>query len=88
MIFIGLWKFRHKLTKKMLAESQKLGEIEKKEGMKSLGLYYTLGRYDIVAIVEAPDEKTAMKAFIRRGEHLATETLVAVPAEEARKLVE
>ena len=88
MIFISLFKFRQKPTKENIAESSKLFEIEKKEGIKYLGIYYTLGRYDSVAIFEAPDEKIAMKAFIRRGEHLATETLVAVPAEEARKLVE
>jgi uncharacterized protein with GYD domain len=88
MIFISLIKNKQKLTKQLLAENQKLFEKEKKEGIKYLGIYYTLGRYDSVAIMEAPDEKTAIKAFIRRGEHLATETLVAVPAEEARKLVE
>jgi uncharacterized protein with GYD domain len=88
MIFISLTKSRQKPTKELLAESQKLFEKEKKEGIKYLGIYYTLGRYDGVSIMEAPDEKTAMKAAIRRGGTLATETLVAVPAEEARKLVE
>jgi uncharacterized protein with GYD domain len=88
MIFISLNKFRQKATKESLAESQKLFEIEKKEGIKYLGTYWTLGRYDSVAIIEASDEKTAMKASIRRGRALAIETLVAVPAEEARKLIE
>ncbi|MGD0329827.1 MAG: GYD domain-containing protein [Nitrososphaeria archaeon] len=88
MIFISLWKNRQKLTKEMIAESLKLGEIEKKEGIKYLGFYYTLGRYDYVAIFEAPDEKAAMKAAMRSGGIGPSETLVAVPAEEARKLVE
>jgi uncharacterized protein with GYD domain len=88
MIFISLIKFRQKQTKEIIAESVKFWEKEKKEGIKLLGLYYTLGRYDGVAIMEAPDEKTAMKATIRVGGRFATETLVAVPAEEARKLVE
>ncbi len=81
-------KNRQKLTKECLAESSKLLEKDKKEGVKYLGFYYTLGRYDLVAIIEAPDEKTAMKVAMRRGEYIATETLVAVPAEEARKLIE
>jgi len=55
MIFITLWKNRQKLTKELIAESLKLGEKEKKEGIKYLGFYYTLGRYDNVAILEAPD---------------------------------
>jgi uncharacterized protein with GYD domain len=81
-------KNKQKVTKETLAESLKRMEKEKKEGVKYLGIYYTLGRYDYVAIMEAPDEKTAMKAAIRRGQDVTTETLVAVPAEEARKLVE
>jgi uncharacterized protein with GYD domain len=87
MIFISLTKTRQKPTKELLAESQKLFEKEKKEGIKYLGMYYILGRYDGVSIMEAPDEKTVMKAAMRRG-FLTSETLVAVPAEEARKLVE
>jgi len=83
-----LCKSRHKQTKEMIAENKKLMEKENKEGVKFLGFYYTLGRYDNVVIIEAPDEKTAMKVAMRRGEHITTETLVAVPAEEARKLIE
>jgi uncharacterized protein with GYD domain len=88
MIFISLIKFRQKLTKEMIDENKKLIEKGKKEGVKFLGMYYTLGRYDAVDIMEAPDEKTAMKVAMASGEHITTETLVAVPAEEARKLVE
>ncbi len=80
-------KFRQKPTKELIAENAKLYEKERKEGVKSLGTYYTLGRYDAVGIIEAPDEKTALKLAMRRG-FLTSETLVAVPAEEARKLVE
>ena len=87
MIFINLIKYRQKPTKETIAESIKLVEKERKEGIKYLGMYWTLGRYDAVAIVEAKDEKTAMKIAISRG-WLKYETLVAIPAEEARKLVE
>jgi hypothetical protein len=37
---------------------------------------------------EAPNEKEAMQLAIRRADFLDMETLVAVPAEEARKLVD
>ena len=87
MIFISLVKFRQKPTKEIIAESLKLMEEQKKEGVKYLGMYWTLGRYDAVAIMEAPNEKAAMKSSIRRW-WAAAETLVAIPAEEARKLVE
>jgi len=88
MIFITLCKLRGKATKEAIAESSRVLEQNAKEGAKLLGFYYTLGRYDTVLITEAPDEKTAMKWFLRAGGIASTETLVAVPGEEARKLVE
>jgi len=88
IIFITLNKFRRKPTKEIIAESQKLFEQAAKEGLKVLGFYWTLGRFDSVLIAEWPDEKTAMKATLRWGDMLSTETLVAVPREEALKLLE
>ncbi len=58
-----------------------------KEGIKWLGNYWTLGRYDLVAIAEVKDENTMMKALIQWGDLLSTESLVAVPRAEAIKLV-
>ncbi|MCP8314570.1 MAG: GYD domain-containing protein [archaeon] len=88
MIFISLCKVRKKLTKESIAEATKVIQRATKEGVKFLNIYYTLGRYDIVVIFEAPDEKIAMKMAIMVGDIESTETLVAVPREEAMKLVE
>jgi uncharacterized protein with GYD domain len=89
MIFISLAKWKKKPTKAMIAESSKLFEQMRKEaGTKILGFYWTLGRYDTVLIAEGKDEKTAMKYLIRFGDMLSPETLIAVPREEAIKLVE
>jgi len=88
MIFISLNRLRKKLTKKAVAEAANVIERAKKEGVKFLNIYYTLGRYDVVAIFEAPDEKTAMRTQMRIGDIESTETLVAIPREEAMKLVE
>jgi uncharacterized protein with GYD domain len=87
MLFITLGRFRRKPTKQMLAEMQKLFEQGAKEG-KVLGFYWTLGRYDGVVLSESPDEKSHMKHMLRFVEFVATETLVAVPVEEAGRLVE
>jgi hypothetical protein len=38
--------------------------------------------------MEAPDEKAALRTVISGGDFADTEILVAVPVEEARKLVE
>ncbi len=56
-------------------------------GAKIVSAYWTLGRYDAVLTVEAPDEKAVMKALLQFGDLVATETLVAVPRDEATKLL-
>jgi len=88
MIFISLAKFKGKPTKESFDKSSKLFEQMTKEGAKILGVYWTLGRYDAVVIMEGKDEKAAMKALIRFGDVLSSETLVAVSREEAVKLLE
>ena len=88
MIFISLNKLKKMPTKGMLAEVSKITEEMAKDGVKVLANYWTLGRYDTVWLYEAPDEKTYMKALMRQGDMVATETLVAVPRAEAVKMVE
>jgi uncharacterized protein with GYD domain len=86
MYFILLVKFKKKPTKEMIADNLKRMESETKEGIKFLNNFWTLGRYDAVLVCEAPNEKIVMKASVQRSELYNIETLVAVPAEEARKL--
>jgi uncharacterized protein with GYD domain len=88
MLLIVQGKFRKKPTKEMLAQVSKIFEQMAKEGTKFVAQYWTLGRYDITSIVDGKDEKTLVKAMIRFGDILSLETLVAVPREEAIKLVE
>jgi uncharacterized protein with GYD domain len=88
MIFITMSKFRKKPTKETTAEVTKIVQAMAEMGVKILSFYWTLGRYDTVVTMEAPDEKTAMKANIRVGDFVSTETMVAVSREEAIKLVD
>ena len=92
MIFVSLARFRKKPTKEMTNDPSTQTEAVKKEmakeGIKFLNWYWTLGRYDAVVIAEAPDERTFMKAMIGLNDFVATETMVAVPREEAIELVE
>jgi uncharacterized protein with GYD domain len=88
MIFITLSKWKKKQTKAMIAQANKLFEQQVKEGVKIIGQYWTLGRYDSVVIQEAKDEKSIMRAAMRWGDLISTETLTAVTREEAIKLVE
>ena len=85
MWFVTLLKFRRKLTKADLAEEDKLEVLYAKHGLKVHSDFYTLGRFDNVMIVEAPDAKTVMDFFLAQTHVVSTETLTAVPKKEARK---
>ena len=72
----------------MLAESVKLAEQLYTAGINIVSNYWTLGRYDLVTIAEAKDERTFMKALLRYGDIFSTETLVGLSREDAIKLVQ
>jgi uncharacterized protein with GYD domain len=88
VIFITLGKWRKKPTKELLARANELFEQGAKEGVNFVKMYWALGRYDMIAIAEAKDEKVVMKNLMRLSDLVSTETLVAVPREDAIKLVE
>jgi uncharacterized protein with GYD domain len=88
MLFIVYGKYKMKPTKQILAQTQKLIEENAKEGVTFKAQYWTLGRYDFITIAEAKDEKTFMKAILLWGDIISTETTIALPREEAIKLVE
>lgn len=88
MHFVILARWRKKPTRDMVEQTSKLMELATKEGAKILGQYWTFGRWDVVVIAESPDEKAAMRELLKFGDFVSTETLVALPAEEAAKLVE
>jgi uncharacterized protein with GYD domain len=88
MIFISLGKFRKRPTKEMTDEVTKMtADMAKKEGIKILSFYWTLGRYDTVITMEAADEKAAMKMNLMVNDFVSTQTMVAVPREEAINLL-
>ena len=87
MIFIHLGKMRKKPDKSMAGDADKLVEEFKKKGIKVLNWYWTLGRYDTVFIFEAASEKEALKMSIDIAEWVASETLVAIPRQEAVDLI-
>ena len=87
MIFISLGRFKKKPTKEMTAQVSKMMEDAKKRGIKILGFYWTLGRFDSVLVFDAPSEKDALKSSIGVADFVSVETLVAIPREEAIKLL-
>ncbi len=88
MFFISLGKFRQKPTIEATNKVSELMKTMEKDGIKILGFYWTLGVYDTVVIMEAPDEKAVMKANMSVNDVVATETMVGVTREEAHKLIQ
>jgi len=86
LIFITLLKWKQAPKKEMIEQSTKRLEELAKQGIK-MNIYWTLGRYDGVTIIDAPTEKDAMKPLLFFQDIVATETMVAVPRAEAIKLL-
>jgi uncharacterized protein with GYD domain len=61
-----------------------------KAGGKSLGFYYTIGRYDMVAIVQAPTDEAIASVLFSLGSlgNVRTETLKAFSTDEAANIIE
>lgn len=88
LIFIMLIKNKVKPTKEVIAKANKITEKLSKEGVKVVSHYWTLGRYDDVVTIEAPNEKAAMKVAMIISDLVKSETLVAIPRNEGIKLLE
>lgn len=87
MIFVSLGKMRNKPDKEMAGDATKLVEDFKKRGIKVLNWYWTLGRYDTVFIFEAASEREALKLATEISQFVSSETLVAIPRQEAVNLL-
>lgn len=61
-----------------------------KAGGKFISGYYTLGKYDIVTIVEAPNDETILPVILATGSlgNVRSETLKAFSMDEAAKIIE
>jgi uncharacterized protein with GYD domain len=83
MHYIYLMKFRQKPTKQAL---EKLREIRDSLGPHGKGLFVTMGEYDIVWHIEADSNKQAMQTTMRFSELAFTQTMPAMPLDEALQL--
>ena len=65
------------------------GAVEKAGG-KSLGFYYTIGRYDMVAMVEAQSDEVMASILFSLGSlgNVRTETLKTFSMDEAANIIE
>ncbi len=91
-IFVVLAKFTAEGIKEIKKSEEwfKNGqEVAKSVGAKIKGMYYTMGRYDYVAIVEGPSVEAAMKGLfiLGAGGIAKTETLPGLSMDDALKLI-
>ena len=61
-----------------------------KVGGRSIGLYYTLGKHDLVAIVEAPTDEAIASVMFSTGSlgNVRTKTLKAFSTSEVASIIE
>jgi len=86
MLFITLYKFRHKPTKRDIAEADKIFARAARQGVSTIGVWWTLGRFDAVRVFEAKDVKQAMALNLALP-LASSETLVGVPRRQAVELL-
>ena len=64
--------------------------MAKKSGVNVKDVYWTLGHYDVVAIVEAPDNATATAVSVNLSKlgNVRTQTLPAFSAAEMKDIID
>ena len=89
-VFIMLTRLTSNGVKTIKDNPGRVQEVNKEVeqlGVKVVNQWVTLGEYDFVSVVEAPDEQTMAKVSIELGSRGTTsnQTLTAIPAEEFTK---
>ena len=89
-VMLGNWTQKRRETIKDLPSDAKEGEnVFKKYGVEPHELIFTMGRYDVVAILEAPDAESITKAIMDWNSRglLKTETLRGFTSEDMPDLL-
>jgi len=90
--YVVLYRFTQQGRKNVKESVRRAAEIRKQNearGFKVLGHYWTQGRYDLVAIVDAPSEETMVAGLfgIAEAGNVSSETLRAFTAEEMQQIL-
>jgi uncharacterized protein with GYD domain len=90
--YVVLYRFTGEGRKKVKDTVKRAAEVRKQNearGFKVLGHYWTQGRYDLVAVVDAPSEEAMVAGLfgIAEAGNVASETLRAFTAEEMQKIL-
>lgn len=76
-------------VKDTVKRAEKFRELARQNGATIKELYWTLGKYDVVSVVEAPDVTsiTALGLTLGMAGNVRTETLPAFTADEMAKVL-
>ena len=90
--YIVLYNFTDQGAKDIAGTVKRAKEARaenEQRGFKIQGLFWTQGRYDIVAVVDAPDEQAMLAGLfnIARAGNVRTETLRAFTADEMQAVL-
>jgi uncharacterized protein with GYD domain len=90
--YIALLKWTQQGISKVGSSAKRLdaGRKEfKKAGIEMKDVYLTMGRYDLVCVIDAPDDETYAKAILGLGSqgNVSTETLKAFSEDQYREIV-
>ena len=89
--YIALLKYTQQGVTKLKDSPNRLDagrELFKKAGAEIKDTYLTMGRYDLVCIIEAPDDETVARLLLQLGSqgNVQTETLKAFSEDQFRKI--
>lgn len=90
--FVTLIRWTDQGVRTVKESTKRYREAEKlfqKMGIKTVGFYWTLGRYDAISIGEAPDDETVTAAALAIGSrgNVRTETLHAFSLKEMDRIL-
>ena len=90
--YIALLNWTQQGASKISASPKRLDagrKAFKKVGAEIKDVYLTMGRYDLVCVIEAPDDESYAKALLGLASqgNVSTETLKAFSEDEYRKII-
>jgi uncharacterized protein with GYD domain len=77
-------------VRETLERAERAAELAQKHGARLERLYWTVGPYDLVGILEAPDDESATAFLLEAGSagNIRTTTLRAFDREEMARIIE
>ena len=90
--YIGLLKFTEQGIRKVKETTKRAKDFQEfaaKMNVKVKEMYWTMGRYDVVVVGEAPDDETIARLTLGLGMlgNVTSETLRAFSAQEMDRIV-